>query len=267
MDLRGAVVVVTGASSGIGRSTALDFARHGATVVASARREDLLQELVAHIERRGGAALAVPCDVSEWSQVDDLRRRVQDAFGRCDVLVNNAGVPGGGPFAELSVQQIETVTGVNLMGVLYGTKAFLPMMLAQGRGHVVNVASVAGKYPIPGASVYSATKHAVVAFSESLDMTTKMDGVRVTVVNPVFADTEGFPAASRPGFLTVTPERVADTIVTIVRKGIAPEYSIPRWVAAFQAFHVLTPPLYRWAVGRATRRYAPTRASSAQRDS
>jgi short-subunit dehydrogenase len=95
----------------------------------------------------------------------------------------------------------------------------------------------------------------VVAFSESLDVTTRRRGVLVTAVNPGFVPTEGFPASGRPGFLTLTPERVGDAIVKVVRENISPEYSVPRWAAAFQAFRILTPPLYRWGMGVADRRY------------
>src|SRR6266498_5915241 len=95
----------------------------------AARRQDMLEEVATRIGQRGRRALAVPCDVSDLAQVEELQRRTAETFGRCDVLVNNAGIPGGGPFAELSMEQIERITQTNYMGVLYCTKAFLPMML------------------------------------------------------------------------------------------------------------------------------------------
>jgi short-subunit dehydrogenase len=258
VDLSGATAVITGASAGIGEATAVAFARRGTRVVLAARRLDRLEELAERIQEHGGTALAVRCDVGDPKQVAALPVVVREAFGRCDVLVNNAGIPGGGEFADLSLEQIEEVVRVNLLGVLYGTRAFWPAMAAQGRGHVVNVASLAGRFATPGASVYSATKHAVVAFSESLNVSTRRHGVLITSVNPAFVPTEGFPNAGRPSIVTLTPERVAEAIVKVVREGIAPEYSVPRWVAPLQAFRVLTPPLYRWAVDRIAGRYEPT---------
>src|SRR6266702_5069067 len=133
MELSGAVAVITGSSSGIGRATAEAFARHGAIVVLSARREDLLREVAADIESRGGRAAVMACDVGDWPQVEGLARRVRADFGRCDVLVNNAGVPGGGSFTDLSIEEVERIVRVNYLGVLYGTKAFLPMMLEARR--------------------------------------------------------------------------------------------------------------------------------------
>jgi short-subunit dehydrogenase len=257
VELRGATAVVTGASAGLGEATALAFARRGTRVVLAARRLDRLEELAGRIRRHGGTALAVRCDVGEPEQVAALPAVVREAFGGCDILVNNAGIPGGGAFADLSLEQIEEVVRVNLLGVLYGTRAFWPTMTAQGRGHVVNVASLAGRFATPGASIYTATKHAVVAFSESLNVTSRRHGVLVTAVNPAFVPTEGFPNAGRPSIVTVTPERVAEAIVKVVREDIAPEYSIPRWVAPLQAFRVLTPPLYRWAVDRIAGRFEP----------
>jgi short-subunit dehydrogenase len=254
VELRGATAVVTGASAGIGEATALAFARRGTRVVLAARRLDRLEELAARIQRNGGTALAVRCDVGEPEQVAALPVVVREAFGGCDILVNNAGIPGGGDFADLSLGQIEKVVRVNLLGVLYGTRAFWPAMTAQGRGHVVNVASLAGRFATPGASIYTATKHAVVAFSEALNVSSRRHGLLVTAVNPAFVPTEGFPNAGRPSIVTLTPERVAEAIVKVVREGIAPQYSIPRWVAPLEAFRVLTPPLYRWAVDRIARR-------------
>jgi short-subunit dehydrogenase len=251
VDLSGATAVITGASAGIGEATAVAFARRGTRVVLAARRLDRLEELAERIQEHGGTALAVRCDVGDQKQVAALPVVVREAFGRCDVLVNNAGIPGGGEFADLSLEQIEEVVRVNLLGVLYGTRAFWPAMTAQGRGHVVNVASLAGCFATPGASIYTATKHAVVAFSEALNYEGEPRGVLVTAVNPGFVPTEGFPATDRPSFLTLTPDRVAGAIVRVVREGIAPELMVPRWVGPLQGFRVLTPGLYRWGVRKA----------------
>jgi NADP-dependent 3-hydroxy acid dehydrogenase YdfG len=250
MQLRGALAVVTGASAGIGEATALALAREGAKVVLAARRLDRLEALAERIERTGGAALAVHCDVTDPKQIGSLPAVVHEAFGGCDLLVNNAGVPGGGAFHELSYEQIEQVVRVNALGVIYGTRAFLPGMLKRGRGHVVNVASIAGRYATPGAAVYTATKHAVIAFSESLYYDARPRGVLVTAINPGFVSTEGFPQWHLPQQIVMKPERVANAIVKIVREGIAPEYTLPRWIGPLQAFRVLTPPLYRWGVAK-----------------
>jgi uncharacterized protein len=257
VKVTGKVVVVTGASAGIGWATAVAFAREGATVVAAARREERLKDLIDGIEQRGGKALAVACDVSDRVQVGVLRQRVQDELGRCDVLVNNAGIPGGGPFIKLTMEQIERITQTNYMGVLYCTKAFLPMMLEAGSGHIVNVASLAGRYAIPGSSVYTSTKHAIVAFSEALYYELMPKGILVTAVNPGLVSTEGFPhrdMLEKRSRLVMKPERVADGIVEVVRRGKAPEVSIPRWLASFQAIRVLAPPLYRFGLARAVKR-------------
>jgi short-subunit dehydrogenase len=261
VDLRGAVAVVTGASAGIGRATAVALAAEGASVVLAARREPLLLELAGEIADGGGQALSVQCDVTSWEQVDALRNRVENDLGRCDVLVNNAGVPGGGRFDDLSMEQIERVVRTNYMGVVYCTKAFLPMMLAARKGHVVNVASLAGLFPVPGSAIYSSTKHAVVAFSEALYFELSDRGVLVTSVNPGLVRTEGFPQRERTkGLRVMRPEVVADAIVEVVRSDTGPRRAVPRWIAAFQGIRVLAPPLYRFGVRRAMRRLRPTRA-------
>jgi short-subunit dehydrogenase len=253
MELRGRVVVVTGASAGIGEATAVAFARRGAKVVLAARRLDRLEELAARIERAGGHALAMKVDVTEHEQLGHLPRIVEEAYGPTDVLVNNAGVPGGGRFGELTYEQIERIVRVNLLAVIEGTRAFLPGMRRRGHGHIVNVASLAGRFAAPGASVYAATKHGVVAFSESLHYEVEPDGLFVTAVNPGFVSTEGFPQEDLDPRLVLDVDRVSEAIVRVVRRGIAPEYSVPRWVASLQAFRVLTPPLYRWGMRRVRR--------------
>jgi short-subunit dehydrogenase len=252
MELRGAVAVVTGASSGYGELTSRMLAKEGAAVVLAARRAERLEALAAEIEGKGGRALPVRCDVTEIADLQGLRDGVEGAFGRCDVLINNAGISGGGRFEDLSLDQIERVIRVNLLGVLVCTKVFLPMMLDRGAGHIVNVGSLAGRYAAPGTSVYSASKHGVVAFSESLNITMRRRGVLVTAVNPGFTKTETF-AGRGPRPLVVSPERVASAIVKVVRLGIAPEYYVPEWARWPEIFRVVTPRLYHWAIALGAR--------------
>lgn len=256
MHLKGSVAVVTGASAGIGEATAVALAQRGSKVVLAARRMDRLDELADRIRRAGGTALAVRCDVSDHHALRTLRSVVEEAYGPCDVLINNAGIPDGGELVDLDYERIRTVVDVNVLGVMFGTRTFLPGMLERERGHIVNVGSLAGRFAAPGVSVYTATKHAVVAFSESLNLTTTARGVLVTAVNPGFVPTEGFSATDRPSLLSMTPQRVAEAIAKVIRDDIAPEHSVPRWIPPFQAFRVLTPPLYRWGMSIAARRYA-----------
>lgn len=255
MELRGAVVVVTGASSGFGERTALRFARAGSSVVLAARRFERLEALAQRIGARGGVALPVRCDVTARDDIEALRDATLEAFGRCDVLMNNAGIPGGGTFADAPTEYLERVIATNLTGMVLGTKAFLPAMLEQRRGHIVNVASLAGRFSTPGAAVYGATKHGVVAFSEALYHELHGTGVLVTSVNPGFSPTEGFRPTGAPTPIVVDPEDVARRIVDVVHRDRAPEVSIPRPLAMLQVFRVLTPPLYRWGVGITWRRF------------
>jgi len=254
VELRGSVVVVTGASSGFGELTALRLGRAGARVVLAARRLERLEALEERIAAEGGRALAVRCDVTELDQLTELRDRVASTFERCDALINNAGIRGGGPFETVDIERLNGVIDVNLRGVVLGTKLFLPMMLERGRGHVVNIASLAGRFATPGAAIYGATKHAVVAFSEALYHELGPKGILVTSVNPGSSPTEGFPVTG-PSFVRLDPDDVAKLIVDVLRKGTAPEISIPRGLATLQAFRVLTPPLYRWGVGTISRHY------------
>jgi uncharacterized protein len=132
-------------------------------------------------------------------------------------------------------------------------------MLARGKGHIVNLGSLAGRFATPGNAIYGATKHAVVAFSEAMNYETEGRNVHVTSVNPGFVDTEGFPQADLPNWVVLKMRTVTDAIVKVVREDIAPEYSVPRWLSPLQLFRVATPPLYRWGIRRIrrSRRNAP----------
>ena len=254
MELAGRIAVVTGASSGIGWATAWALAREGATVVAAARRIDRLERLARAIEAHGGTASAVACDVGNRASVEAMAERVAELHGRCDVLVNNAGIPGGGRFAEVPLERLEEVTRVNYLGVVTATRLFLPGMLERGIGHVVNVASLAGRFAVPGAAIYSASKHAVVALSEALFHELAGTGVVVTAVNPGLVRTERFPHPGRSPWLMIPTSRIADVVVEVVRGERGPEVAVPRWIAPFEAIRPLAPPVYRALVRAAVRR-------------
>ena len=248
------VAVVTGASAGLGETVARLLARHGFAAVLAARRKDRLDRVAAEIEEAGGTTLPAPCDVTRREDVERLAATVETTFGRCDVLVNNAGIPSGGAFADVSIEQLDRVLETNLRAVVWGSKIFLPLLEAS-RGHIVNVASLAGRYAFPGAAVYTAAKHGVIALSESLYHELKPRGVAVTAVNPGLFPAEAFPheklrrdRAAR--LLMTTQARVARSILEVIRTRRGPEVSVPRWQAAFQALRVLTPPLYRRGVAR-----------------
>jgi short-subunit dehydrogenase len=244
------VCVITGASSGIGEASARALAGAGASVVLAARRHD---ELARCADEIGSRATWVRCDVTRIEDLEALRDRVAETHGGCDVLVNNAGVPGRGRFTDLSLDRIRLVTETNLFAVMACTKVFLPMLL-QARGHVVNVASLAGRYALPGTSVYTAAKHGVVAFSESAyDL--RAAGVRVTAVCPGLVQTEGFRHVRPPKLLTITAEEVAKKIVRVVREGRVGTVCIPAWAGPLAAVQLLAPGPYRFVAGRIADRY------------
>jgi NADP-dependent 3-hydroxy acid dehydrogenase YdfG len=189
-DLSGQVVAVTGASSGIGEATALACANAGAAVALAARRSDRIQTLAERITSEGGRAIAVPTDVGEEGQAQAFIERAHAELGRLDVLVNNAGVMLLGPIESAPTEEWRQMVHVNVFGVLYCTHAALPLMHAQGSGHIVNVSSVAGRVARAGSGVYNLTKFGVGAFSESLRQETVEMGVRVTLIEPGAVSTE-----------------------------------------------------------------------------
>jgi NADP-dependent 3-hydroxy acid dehydrogenase YdfG len=185
------VVVVTGASSGIGESTAKLLARHGAKVVLGARRKDRLGAVVKEISAGGGKAISVAVDVTKRAEVEGLIKAAVDGFGRVDVIVNNAGIMSIAPVDALKVEEWDRMIDVNLKGVLSGVAAVLPQMLKQRSGHIINLASVFGiKVFAPGGTVYCATKSAVRALTEGLRMELHSKNIRCTMISPGAVATE-----------------------------------------------------------------------------
>ncbi|HEY7375322.1 MAG TPA: SDR family oxidoreductase [Polyangia bacterium] len=187
----GKVVVITGASSGIGESTAKLLAREGARVVLGARRKERIDALTKEITDSGGKAVPVVADVSRRNDVDDLVKRALDTFERVDVLVNNAGIMPIAPVQALKVNEWDRMIDVNVKGLLYAVAAVLPSMQRQKSGHIVNIASVGGiKAFAPGGAVYSATKSAVRMLTEGLRMELHAQNIRCTAISPGAVATE-----------------------------------------------------------------------------
>jgi clavulanate-9-aldehyde reducatase len=205
-ELSNQVVAVTGASSGIGEATALACARAGGAVALGARRADRIEALAERIVREGGRAVAIATDVGDEAQARAFVERAHSELGRLDVLVNNAGVMLLGPIANADTEEWRRMIHANVFGVLYCTHAALPLMAAQGSGHVVNVSSVAGRVARAGSGVYNLTKFGVGAFSESLRQEAVALGVRVTVVEPGAVATE-LPSHNRPEILEAMAKR------------------------------------------------------------
>ncbi|AQZ70283.1 short-chain dehydrogenase [[Actinomadura] parvosata subsp. kistnae] len=228
MRVNDKVVVITGASSGIGRATALAFAAKGAAVVLAARRREALEEAALECERRGGRALAVPTDVTDADAVQELARQAVARFGRVDVWVNCAAVTLFGPFGEVPLDEFRRVLDVNVMGYVHGARAALPHLRQRGEGVLVNVASIVGVVAQPYAHAYGMSKHAVRALGASLRQELRLDGVRgvkVCTVMPATIDTPLFQhAANHTGRRAVAmppvypAERVARAVVGLVRR-------------------------------------------------
>lgn len=188
-NIAGKVVVITGASSGLGEATARALSAQGARVVLGARRQDRIQSL-AHELGGGDKAIAVTTDVTDHVQVKKLVDAGVQAFGRIDVMINNAGLMPQSLFERLKIDEWDRMIDVNIKGVLYGIAAALPYMQQQKSGHIINVSSVAGHKVGPGTGVYAATKHAVLALSEGLRQEVKPYNIRTTVISPGAVATE-----------------------------------------------------------------------------
>jgi len=189
LNVENKVIVITGASSGIGAATAKLLAKHGARVVLGARRSDRLEAIAKEIHAEGGIAEYQTLDVTQRSQLEAIVQFAQSKFGRVDVLINNAGVMPLSALDQLKVDEWDRMIDVNIKGVLYGIAAALPVMKAQKTGQIINLSSIGGHTVSPTAAVYCATKFAVGAISEGLRQEVGGD-IRVTVISPGVTESE-----------------------------------------------------------------------------
>jgi NADP-dependent 3-hydroxy acid dehydrogenase YdfG len=222
-NIEGKVVVITGASSGLGEATARHLSAQGATVVLGARRVERIQSLANELTGGGGKALAVPTDVTKREQIQSLVDAAVRTYQRIDVMLNNAGLMLHSPLERLKVDDWDRMIDVNVKGVLYGIAAALPYMKQQKSGHFINVSSVAGHNVRPTGVVYAATKHAVRVISEGLRMEVKPYNIRVTVISPGALDTELVDRITEPD--------IRESVRTMTDKMALPAETFARMLA------------------------------------
>jgi short-subunit dehydrogenase len=256
----GAVVVITGASRGIGRATARLFAERGASVVLAARSEEALLEAAAECEALGGRALAVPTDVASWGAVEELVRRVVEHFGRVDVWVNNAVLVAVGRLEDVPPEANQRVVEANLLGYMHGARAVLPRFREQDSGVLINMSSGFGLVGAPYADAYTATKFAQRGLSQALRGELRGSGVHVCTIMPGGVDTPAYRlaanysgrAAGPKGFLA-SPEKIARVVVRCAERP-RPEVVVGSSVRTLRLTHALAPRIVERAVARAIER-------------
>jgi NADP-dependent 3-hydroxy acid dehydrogenase YdfG len=221
--IKGKIVVVTGASSGLGEATARLLSAQGARLVLGARRADRLHSLAKDLEAGGGKAFVLQTDVTRPEQVKALVDSAVQSYGRLDVMINNAGIMPQAPLEQLKIDEWDRMIDVNIKGVLYGIAAALPHMQRQKAGHFINVSSVAGHRVGPGFAVYAATKHGVRALSEGLRQEVKPYNIRTTVISP------GAVATELPN--TITDPAAAERVRAFYSQVAVPADSFARAVA------------------------------------
>ena len=227
-DLENKVVLITGASSGIGKESAIQFAKKGAQIILVARRKDKLEQVVNELKEFHVSTLVCRCDVSKKDQVKEMSKTVLEKFNSVDILVNNAGFAIYGSVSDLSIDEIESQMETNYFGMIYCIKNFLPSMLKKKSGHIVNVASVAASFGLPGIASYCASKFAMLGFSEGLKHELKDTGVGITVVSPIMVRTDFFDHPSFKKMPKYSPISLSSKTVakTILRAANSPRLEI-----------------------------------------
>jgi len=215
------VVVITGASSGIGEASAIQFAKKGANVVLVGRRKEKLFELEKKLSEFNILTLICTCDVSNKLQVKEMSEKVLKKFEKIDILVNNAGFAIYGNVIDLNIEQIESQMATNYFGMVYCTKNFLTKMIEQNSGHIINVASVAASFGLPGLAPYSASKFAMLGFSEGLQHELRGTKVGVTVVSPIMVRTDFFNHSSFESMPKFSPTSLsAETVAKAILRAV-----------------------------------------------
>ena len=213
-NIEGKVIVITGASSGLGEAAARYLTSKSAIVALGARRVDRIQSLANELNGRGGKVLAIATDVTKYDQVKALVDAAVQTYGRIDVIINNAGLMPQSPLERLKIDEWNQMIDVNIKGVLYGIAAALPYMKQQKSGHIINVSSVAGHKVRANGAVYSATKHAVRVISEGVRQEVKPYNIRTTIISPGAVDTE-------------LPNTISETDIAESMQKFYKDYAIP----------------------------------------
>lgn len=257
------VVVITGASSGIGRLAARRFGGHGAKVVLAARQQDALQQAASEVEQAGGQAEVVVTDVVDWGQVQRLASQAVARFGRIDTWINNAGINVVGRFTDLEVEEIQRALQVNLMGQVYGAKAALPYMIEQGRGSIINMAAAAAIRSVPLQVPYSMSMHGVKGYDESLrqELAIEHPEINLCLIMPASVNTPFLLNARsklgeevRPNRPIFSPEAVVQVILacaTSYRRDVF----VGVWGEMLEVINTVDPSLLDWYTSRRRRGY------------
>ena len=243
MNIRGSTALVTGATAGIGRATAIVLARAGAHVIATGRDPEALAAIR---DETGGTSVAA--DLGNPADVERLAAATLTGPAPVQILVNNAGIGWSGAFATMPPDKIDDLVAVNILGAVRLTRALLPAMVKNRRGHIVNVDSVAGHVGVRDEALYAATKAALLTFSESLRYEVQSSGVRVTTVSPGLVETEFFKRRGSPirhrRPQPIPPERVAEAIVRAIERN-RDEVVVPGWLRLPIWLRGAWPALYR----------------------
>ncbi|MGH7855515.1 MAG: SDR family oxidoreductase [Candidatus Binatia bacterium] len=259
MDLKNQVIMITGASSGIGKQLAIDLATRGAIVAGCGRSIERLRDTLKEVRRTSPSSAMIGCDVSDAEQVQGMVAKIVADFGKIDVLINNAGIGMRKPFIETDLKTIEEIIRINYLGAAYCTKAVQPHMIARRTGHVVNISSGAGLIGTLNMAAYCASKFAMNGWSESLYHELKPLGIDVSIVCPGpvqtefnrdFRDSEPKAASN----LIVSAEAVAQAVIKVVENKHF-EVVLPRWLALVSSLRRHLPNVFRALAQRRFRRH------------